>query len=113
LAIAAEASFGVLKETLMTPFKPVFALVTICGLLTGCTSTGQLTPAASTAVTTAYNNVCNALPTLGPLSATMNADAKNAYAQAQTICAAGAPTNAIAAGVDILAIETALLPYLK
>jgi hypothetical protein len=43
----------------------------------------------------------------------MNADAKNAYAQAQTICAAGAPTNAIAAGVDILAIENALLPYFK
>ena len=43
----------------------------------------------------------------------MNADAKNAYAQAQTICAAGAPTNAIAAGVDILAVENALLPYFK
>jgi hypothetical protein len=41
----------------------------------------------------------------------MNALAKNAYAQAQTICAAGSPTNAIAAGVDILAIENALLPY--
>ena len=43
----------------------------------------------------------------------MNADAKNAYAQAQTICAAGTPTNAIAAGVDILAVESALLPYFK
>ena len=97
----------------MIPFKPVFALVAVCSLLAGCTSTGQLTPAASAAITTAYNNVCNALPALGPVSATMNADAKNAYAQAQTICAAGAPTNAIAAGVDILAIENALLPYFK
>jgi hypothetical protein len=79
--------------------------------LAACTSTGQLTPAASAAVTTAYNNVCNALPALGPASATMNADAKNAYAQAETICAAGSPTNAIAAGVDILAVESALLPY--
>jgi hypothetical protein len=43
----------------------------------------------------------------------MNDDAKNAYAQAQRICAAGAPTNAIAAGVDILAVESALLPYFK
>jgi hypothetical protein len=97
----------------MTPFKPVFALVAVFSLLAGCTSTGQLTPAASAAVTAAYNNVCNALPALGPVSATMNADAKNAYAQAQTICAAGAPTNAIAAGVDILAVENALLPYFK
>jgi hypothetical protein len=43
----------------------------------------------------------------------MNADAKNACAQAQTICAAGAPTNALAAGADILAVESALLPYFK
>jgi hypothetical protein len=113
LAIAAGATFGALKETLMIPFKPVFPLIAICGLLAGCTSTGQLTPTASAAVTTTYNNVCNALPALGQVSATMNADAKNAYAQAQTICAAGAPTNAIAAGVDILAIENALLPYFK
>lgn len=97
----------------MTPFKSVFALVAVCGLLGGCTSTGQLMPTASAAVTTAYTNVCNALPALGPVSATMNTDVKNAYAQAQTICAAGAPTNAIAAGVDILAIENALLPYFK
>ena len=97
----------------MSPFKPVLALVAIFGLLGGCTSTGQLTPTASAAVTIGYSNVCNALPSLGPVSATMNADAKNAFAQAQTICAAGAPTNAIAAGVDILAVENALLPYFK
>jgi hypothetical protein len=97
----------------MTHFKPVLALAAVCSLLAACTSTGQLTPTASAAVTTAYNNVCAALPALGPVSATMNADAKNALAQAQTICAAGAPTNAIAAGVDILAVESALLPYFK
>jgi hypothetical protein len=97
----------------MTPFKSVLALVALCSALAGCTSAGQLTPSASAAINTAYNDVCNALPALGPVSATMNADAKNAYAQAQTICAAGAPTNAIAAGVDILAIENALLPYFK
>jgi hypothetical protein len=90
----------------------VAAIAAACAL-SACTSTGQLTPAASADVTTAYNNVCAALPALGPASATMNADAKNAYAQAQTICAAGSPTNAIAAGIDILAIENALLPYFK
>jgi hypothetical protein len=95
----------------MTPCKSILSLVAICGALAACTSTGQLTPAATADVTAAYNNVCAALPALGPISATMNADAKNAYAQAQTICAAGAPTNAIAAGVDVLAIENALLPY--
>jgi hypothetical protein len=97
----------------MTPFKSVFALVAICSALAGCTSAGQVTTTASAAINTAYNDVCNALPALGPVSATMNADAKNAYAQAQTICAAGAPTNAVAAGVDILAVENALLPYFK
>ena len=95
----------------MTPCKSIFSLVAICGALAACTSTGQLTPAATADVTAAYNNVCAALPALGPISATMNADAKNAYAQAQTICAAGAPTSAIAAGVDVLAVENALLPY--
>jgi hypothetical protein len=97
----------------MTPSKSVFALIALCSALAGCTSAGQLTPSASAVVNTAYNDVCNALPALGPASAIMNAQAKNAYAQAQTICAAGAPTNAIAAGVDILAIENALLPYFK
>jgi hypothetical protein len=97
----------------MIPMKSVFVLVAICGALAGCTSAGQLTPTASAAINTAYNDVCTALPALGPVSATMNADAKNAYAQAQTICAAGAPTNAVAAGVDILAVENALLPYFK
>jgi hypothetical protein len=97
----------------MIPFKSVFALIALCSALAGCTSAGQLTPTASAAINTAYNDVCSALPALGPVSATMNADAKNAYTQAQTICAAGAPTNAIAAGVDILAIENALLPYFK
>jgi hypothetical protein len=95
----------------MTPCKSIFSLVAICGALAACTSTGQLTPAATADVTAAYNKVCAALPALGPISATMNADAKNAYAQAQTICAAGAPTSAIAAGVDVLAVENALLPY--
>ena len=97
----------------MIPFKSVFALIALCSALAGCTSAGQLTPTASAAINTAYNDVCNALPALGPVSATMNVDAKNAYAQAQTICAAGAPTNAVAAGVDILAVENALLPYFK
>lgn len=97
----------------MIRFSSIFALAAICSALAACTSTGQLTPQATAAITSAYDNVCAALPALGPASATMNADAKNAYAQAQTICAAGAPTNAVAAGVDILAIENALLPYFK
>jgi hypothetical protein len=101
------------KETPMTRIKSMLALAALCGALAGCSATGQLTPVATTDITTAYNDVCAALPALGPASATMNTDAKNAYAQAQTICAAGAPTNAIAAGVDILAVENALLPYFK
>ena len=75
----------------------IAALAVGAASLTGCDTSGQLTPAATAAINTAYNDVCSALPALGPVSATMNADAKNAYAQAQTICAAGAPSNAIAA----------------
>jgi hypothetical protein len=96
-----------------SPFGRMGVLAIALCALAGCTSSGQFTPTASAAVTTAYNDVCAATPALGPASATMNADAKNAYAQAQTICAAGSPTNAISAGIDILAIENALLPYFK
>lgn len=92
--------------------KALIALA-LTGALGGCSPSGQLTPTAALTVTNAYNNVCAALPALGPTSATMNANAKNAYAQASAICANGAPTNAIVAGIDILAIENALLPYLK
>ena len=90
--------------------KSIFLLITVCGMLAGCTSTGQSTPTArprSTQLTRRAQRAASARPA----SATMNADAKNAYAQALTICAAGTPTNALAAGVDILAVENALLPY--
>ena len=79
--------------------------------LAACTSTGQLTPAASAAVTTAYNDLCAGIPAVGPTVATLNAQLQNDYAQAETACAAGAPTNAIAAGVDLLALDAALTPY--
>lgn len=90
-----------------------FFAIALCFSAAGCSSTGQLTPSAALAITDAYNNVCNALPAMGPISATMNTHAKNAYAQAQQICAAGAPTNAITAGIDIMAVEAALLPYFR
>lgn len=97
----------------MTPFKSILALAALSTALAGCTSAGQLTPAAQAGVNAAYYDVCAALPALAPASATLNALARNAYAQGQTMCAAGAPTNAIAAGVDILATENALLPYFR
>lgn len=81
--------------------------------LAGCTSSGQLTPTASAAITTAYTDLCNGLPAVGPVSTTLNAQLQADYATAVQICAAGAPTNAITAGIDILAIDAALAPYLK
>ena len=89
----------------------IFAALSGAVALAGCSSTGQLDPQTSATIATAYNNICTWVPAAGPISATMNAKAQAAYAQAQTICAAGAPTNAIAAGIDILAIETAIAPY--
>jgi hypothetical protein len=52
----------------MTSFKSVVGLVAICGALAGCTSAGQLTASASADINTAYNDMCNALPALGPAS---------------------------------------------
>jgi maleate cis-trans isomerase len=44
----------------------------------------------------------------------MNAKAQSAYASAQQLCAAGTPTNAVVAGLDIVTImnSAVLQPYL-
>lgn len=84
------------------------------GALTGCASTGALTPAAQTQVTKAFNAVCPAVTAgaLDPLAAQFNANVQKAYAAAQSICANGAPTNIVVAGLDILAVQPLLAPYL-
>lgn len=87
--------------------------VALSAALAGCDTPGSLDPAVALQVANAYNDVCAALPALGPVSANLSANAKSAYASAQQICSNGAPTNAVVAGVDILAIESALLPYFK
>lgn len=89
----------------------IFSIACGAVALAGCSSTGELTPDASAKITAAYNAVCAWVPAAGPVSATMNAKAQAAYAQAEVICAAGAPTNAVTAGIDILAVEAALAPY--
>lgn len=93
--------------------KALLALPLIALACAGCSSVGQLTPSAALAVSNAYTAVCANLPAVGPISSTLNAKAQAAYAQAQMICSNGAPTNAVVAGIDILAIESALLPYFK
>ena len=96
--------------------KPI--VFAVCGLaslsLAGCASTGALTPAAQASVTAAFNNVCPAVTSgaLDPLSAKFNANVQAAYASAKTICANGAPTNIVVAGLDIMAVEPLLEPYL-
>lgn len=81
--------------------------------LAGCASTGQLTPAAQAQVTTAFNEICPAVTSggLDPIMATLNQNVQNAYAAAKQICAAGAPTNIVVAGLDIVTIEPLLAPY--
>jgi hypothetical protein len=78
---------------------------------TSCNGGGQISPATQQSVDAAYNVVCGYLPALEPISAVMDAKAQNALAQAKLICAAGSPTNPVAAGVDILALYVALSPY--
>ncbi len=78
--------------------------------LAGCTSTGALTPSAQTTVTNAYNQICPSVTALGALQ--MNARQAKAYASAVSICANGAPTNVIVAGLDIIAVQAVLGPML-
>ena len=83
--------------------------------LAGCASTGALTPAAQTQVTAAFNAVCPGVSSgaLDALMATENQNVQNSYAAAKQICAAGAPTNLVVAGMDILTLQSVLAPYLS
>lgn len=78
--------------------------------LSGCTSTGMLTPGAQDAVTNAYNIVCPSVAALGGLA--MNTQQAKAYGAAVAICANGAPTNVVVAGLDIIAVQAALAPLI-
>ena len=93
----------------------VFAAAGLAALfaLGGCSSTATLDPAAQAAVTTAFNTICPAVSSggLDAVMATLNQNTQNAYAAAKQICAAGAPTNIIVAGLDIITIEPLLAPY--
>ena len=82
--------------------------------LGGCASTGELTPAAQASVTAAFNRVCPVVSSgaLDPLAGKFNANVRAAYASAKSICANGAPTNIVVAGLDIIAVEPILEPYL-
>ena len=91
-----------------------FLVVAALAGLAGCANTGQLTPAAQASVTAAFNQVCPAVTSgaLDPLSVKFNANVQSAYAAAKTICANGAPTNLVVAGLDIMAVEPLLAPNL-
>lgn len=91
------------------------AAASLATVLAGCQSTAQLSPAAEANVKAAFDAVCPGI-TSGALDAelsTLNANVQNSYAAAKQICAAGAPTNLVVAGMDILTLQTVLAPYLK
>jgi hypothetical protein len=81
--------------------------------LGGCSSTATLDPAAQAAVTNAFNAVCPAVTSggLDAVASSFNANVQSTYAAAKQICAAGAPTNIVVAGLDIVTIEPLLAPY--
>lgn len=83
--------------------------------LAGCASTGQLTPSAQTQVTNAFNAVCPGVASgaLDALMATANQNVQTSYSAAKQVCAAGAPTNLVVAGMDILTLQVVLAPYLS
>lgn len=85
------------------------ALASVGGLA-GCASTAQLSPAATSDITDAYQVLCGpAAPAtvsglVGVAQATeaaLPATAQSIVATGLQICAAGVPTNEIVAGVDI------------
>jgi hypothetical protein len=85
---------------------PLIAAVGVAG----CTSTSQLTPAASADITDAYQVLCgpsapatiSGIVGIAAVSATaLPAAAQSIITSAENICAAGVPTNEVVAGVDI------------
>jgi hypothetical protein len=83
--------------------------------LTGCAKDGMsLSTAAQARVTMAFDQVCPAVQSgaLAPFVAKASTRTQQAYAAAQQICANGAPTDIVVAGLDIMAIEPLLEPYL-
>ncbi len=89
----------------------IVVLALVAASLGGCQSNGQHSPSASADVCVLYTELCAGLPALGPISGTLNAQLRNDYAQAVTICAAGSPTNPVVAGLDVISIDAALAPY--
>ena len=77
--------------------------------LAGCN--GTLDPATQADVNTAFTTLCASLPVIQPVSTKLNATIQADYATAQQICAMGSPTNAVTAGLDVLAVYEALQPY--
>lgn len=74
------------------------------GALAGCsTSTNTLDPGVSSAITTAFNDLCGptgVVASAAPFSAA-NPNIAKYLSEAQAICANGAPTNEVVAGFDI------------
>lgn len=83
--------------------------------LVGCTSTGQLTPAAQADVQTALNTTCPLAAALQPsVVASFNGNVKTAYNAVMLACPPNPPpTNPVVIGVDVLNAITLLQPYLK
>ena len=92
--------------------------------LSGCASTGQLTPQAQSTVTAAYNQVCGSNGQPGAVAVvqawaavnTLNATQSEFLADIQQMCAAGSPTNVYSATIDALITVSALqkvYPYAK
>src|SRR5579871_1971609 len=90
------------------------AAIIVASALAGCTTTGAVTASAQGDIITAYNMICPNIPALASVVQNMNSKAQGAYASATAICAAGAPTNAVVAGLDLATIMNSnlLAPYL-
>lgn len=90
------------------------AAILAASALAGCATNGAVTASAQGDITTAYNMICPNVAALASVVQNMNSKAQGAYASATAICAAGAPTNAVVAGLDLATIMNsgALAPYI-
>ena len=82
--------------------------------LSGCNSNGTLSPTAQNIIQIAYTAVCtNEAAITAAAASSSSQGVQAALVSMQTLCASPAPTTVTAAGLDIVQVFVALLPYMQ
>ena len=90
------------------------AVALVCLALSGCTSTGALTAAASTDIESALAVACPVLDVVQSSGLSLNVYQKSALTTLALACPPNpAPTSAVVAAADIVSAYTTLQPLLN